>query len=280
LLGLALTGHLSFILPVAVLGLTLAWHTFKSQRYALPALVALLAVFLLGLTPYLYLVWADQQHYAYNYLRLVDLVQNPSRAPNPGSAPPWERVAWLVPGRNQYPPPPFAFDPIGVARNLARSGVVLFLFELGPLALGFVVTGFVRGLIGEPRTAIPLAAAATASLLFTAAFAAGPMIPIFLLPCALVCVVFLAAGFEPLLSRAPVLGVLALVATLSAPHLIRIYADRHPIGPWQLKVSQEDPTLAPTILPSLRQLQTPRLYGEQALGAIPQGSLVLGEWTE
>ncbi len=280
LCGLALTGHLSFILPVAILGLTLAWHTARFQRPVIPSLTLLLVVFLLGLTPYLYLVWADTRHYAYDYLRLVDLVHSPSGARIPGFTSPWERVAWLVTGRNRFPVIPFAFDPEATARNLLRSGTLLFLFELGPLALPFVLLGMFRGLLGEPRTAIPLVLTGASSLLFTAAIAGGGMTHLFLLPCALVCVVFLAAGIEPLLARRRVTGILVLLGVLLAPHLARIYADRQPIGPWGLRVEEEDPTLARTLLPSLRGFDTPRVYGEQALAAIPRGALVVANWPE
>ncbi|OLE18579.1 MAG: hypothetical protein AUI36_35870 [Cyanobacteria bacterium 13_1_40CM_2_61_4] len=189
-------------------------------------------------------------------------------------------MAWLVTGRNRYPVIPFVFDPGATARHLLRSGTLLFLFELGPLALPFVALGLFRGLIGEPRTAIPLALTGASSLLFTAAIGGGAMTNLFLLPCALVCVVFLAAGIEPLLARQRATGILVLLGVLLAPHLARIYADRHPIGPWGLRVEEEDSTLPPAMLPSLRGFDTPRVYGEQALAAIPRGALVVAPWPE
>src|SRR5260221_3706872 len=71
LLGLTLTGHLSFILPVAVFGLALAGHVFRTRPPALRELALLLGAFLLGLTPYLYLMWADTRPHPYHYPQLV-----------------------------------------------------------------------------------------------------------------------------------------------------------------------------------------------------------------
>lgn len=279
LLGLALSGHLLLIPLVASLGLALAWHVMRSQPRAILALAALLVAFLLGLAPYLYLVWADTQDYPFNYLRLVEQVQMPA-GPTPDFDTPWERVAWLVTSRGLYPPVPFPFSFVGTSRGFARCLSALFLFELGPLTAPFVLWGFVRLHGANARAALVLATVAAATLLFSGAIAAGTHIGIFLLPCTLVCAIFLAAGLEPLIAQRATLGALAFAAVVLAPHAIRIYTNEHPFGRWKLRVEIEDPDLERTPLPSLRGFRAPRLYGEQALAAIPRDALVIADWAE
>ena len=291
LLGLTLTGHLSFILPVALFGLALAWHVFRTRPPALRELAALLGLFLLGLSPYLYLIWADTRHYAYNYLDVVALVANPLGGPLPSFDTPWERVAWLVTGRNYFPPQPFPHLRPGMLRDVLRAAELMFLFELGPVALPLLVIGFLRQLARDLGITVLLALACAASFAFTAVFASGPMIHIFLLPATIVCVVFVAAGIESVYgvfanaARAHGLqllapAVLALAAVALPPHLLRVYANTHPIGPYHLRVEEEDPTFKPSVLPSMRGFVAGREYGEQALAAIPRDALVLGAWPE
>ena len=277
--GLALTGHLMLAPAVASLWAVLTWRVMSSQPRPILALAALIVAFALGLAPYLYLVWADTRDYPFNYLRLVELIHMPD-GPSADFDTPWKRVAWLVSSRGLYPPVPFPFSFRGTASGLARCLCVLFLFELGPLAPPFVLWGFLRLLRANAGAARVLAAVAAAALLFSGAIAAGTHMGIFLLPCTLACAIFLAAGIEPLIARRASLGALLLAAVVVAPHAIRVYANDHPIGRWKLRVEQEDPSLKPTRVPSLRGFHTPRLYGEQALASIPLHALVLAEWPE
>jgi hypothetical protein len=122
-------------------------------------------------------------------------------------------------------------------------------------------------------------------------FADRAMFPIFLLPAVITASVFVAAGIEPLYAgfaaaaRAQGLGLLAPAALALAvvalpPHFLRVYANAHPIGADRLRVEEEDPTLEPTAVPSMRGLVAGRLYGEQALAAIPRDAIVFGAWPE
>lgn len=288
LIGLALTAHLSFILPAAGLGLTLAWRAWRAGPGAVARLAGLLGVFLLGLTPYLYIAWADLHHAPVNYLRLVEMVDSPSGAPLPGLQNEWQRVLWLVTGRNQYPTHPLPIVPGPLARNLGHSLAVLFLFELGPVALLVALTGFARLVARDVAATWVLACTAALAFAFTAAVAAGPMIHIFLLPATVGCAAFVAADLETQIggkarvhgARAGLLATLALAALALPPHLIRVHAYHHPLGPHHLQVEEEDPTFKPAALPSLRDFRAPREYGTRALAAIPRGSLVLADWPE
>lgn len=279
--GLTLTGHLMMVPTIACLGLALALQVIRGRVPArsIPVLAALLAVFAVGLSPYFYLVWADARDVPFNYLRLVEQVQMPDGRTADFDTP-WERVHWLVTSRGLYPPIPQTYSLGGTARGLVYSLAVLFLFELGPFAPLFVLWGFVRLLRSHLRAALVLAAVGAAVLLFTAVIAAGTHVGIFLLPCTLVCALFIGAAVAPLIARRPVVGILAIVAIVAVPHAIRMHAHDHPIGPWRLRVQQEDPSLEVGWLPSLRGFHEPRRYGEAVLDAIPRDAFVLAEWAE
>ena len=209
-------------------------------------------------------------------------------APIPGFESPWQRVLWLVTGRNRFPAEPLPLAPGALIRNLLHSKVLLFLFELGPVALPAVIAGFLRLFMRDRLAALVLALVGGLSLLFTAAVASGPMIHIFLLPCTLACVILIAADLESLLGdqaklsrgRAGLVALLVFLALALPPQLIRIRADHHPIGRWKLHVEEEDPSFQPVTVPSLRGFTAPREYGTRALAAIPRGSLVLADWPE
>jgi len=279
LAGLALSGHLMLAPVVAVMGLALAWHVARTMRRPLPALAALLAVFLAGLSPFLYLVWADTHDVPFNYLRLVQQIHMPD-GPAPDFDTPWKRVRWLVTSRGLYPAVPFPFTLEGTIRGTVRCLFELFLFELGPVVLPLAAWGFARMLRADPRAAIVLCAVAAAALLFSGTIAPATHMGIFLMPATVACAVFTAAALAPLIARNLLLGALVLVAAVVPPHAIRIYANDHPIGRWRMHVEREDPALAPDRVPDLHRLRAPRLYGEQALDAIPRDALVLAEWSE
>ncbi|HEY6867174.1 MAG TPA: DUF2723 domain-containing protein, partial [Candidatus Eisenbacteria bacterium] len=93
LLGLMVTGHMSFLLPVATLGLALAGRALVARQRVVASLVLLAGAFALGLTPFLYVLWADGRSYPMNYLRLVDTVFDPAGLHNPYLTTPIKRLA-------------------------------------------------------------------------------------------------------------------------------------------------------------------------------------------
>src|SRR5437773_1489322 len=258
---------------------TVALHVVRTQPRRILALAALLAAFAAGLTPSLYLVWADTQDYPFNYLRLVSQIQMPN-GPTPDFDTPWKRVAWLVTSRGLYPSFPYPFSLRTTVGGVARCLAELFLFELGPVAPPFILWGSLRVRRAHPTAALILAGVAAATLLFSGAIAPGTHMGIFLLACTLVCAIFIAAGIEPLIARGAAPAALAIALLVVPPHAIRTRATDHPIGRWRLQTVQEDPTLGPERLPNLRGFHAPREYGEQALATIPRDALVFAEWSE
>jgi len=287
LIGLSLTGHLSFIFAAAGLGLALAWHVARMPGRAIPSLVALLGAFLLGLLPYLYILWADTHPVAYNYLHLVEVVQSPLGRPLRGFETPLERLGWLITAQNTYPPMHTAIDPRVVARNLIVATIDLFAFELGPLALVFALIGAV-GLWARRRSDVVILGLALAlSLFFSTAIGNNAMMQIYLMPSVAVLALFTAAGIEALLGRfasrgaaLAVVWIVVALAVLVPPQLIRVATYDHPLGPWRVRVEEEEASAHRGFLPSMRGNDEPRRFTDRALEIIPKDALVLATWTE
>ena len=291
LLGLSACGHLMFGPLIALLGVTLAWHTGVRRGLHVGRLLALLAAFVLGLTPYLYIPWADGHGYAMDYLRLVDLANHPLGRPASFHRPD-QRLAWLLLGRDQYPSHGMAFDPRSARRYLAWGIGHVALFEPGPLALIFALWGVVRLRARDPRMAALMVTLAAGSLLFSAAFAPGPtMLPIFLMPAVLMISIGSAWGLEPLIARlnarrtavrvagAGLLVLAPVVMSLTA-QAVRVAAAKHPFTRLHLRVVEENGETSRDIVPSMRGEFQARRIGEAAMAVIPQNALVVGHWKE
>ena len=292
LLGLMLTGHMAFSLPAAALGLALAGRVVAARERVVTGLLLLAGAFVLGLTPYLYLFWADAQSYPINYLKLLDTCVDPIHHHNPVLDTPWKRFAWTLFGRNEFPtPPPIKFDGGLFIKRLGHSAATLFLFELGPLALPFMVAGFVRRVRKDQGLALVLAAALASSLLIPGLLNTGFMLGVFLIPCTLLCSLLVADGLagaldwfaeRPRYGRlgAATLAILAPVLIALPPNAIRVYSYDHPLGPKRnIQVPQHDSRQLRSLIPTMHDYWGPRRFGEQAMAVIPPDALVAADWT-
>ncbi len=289
LLGLTLAGHMAFAPVVAVAGLTLAWRIPRNGALWLADELALLGAFLLGLSPYLYLVWADTAGQGLSYLRLVELAQWPVSAVPAGFRPPFARLAWLLTGRNEYPPLPFHLNPFMVAKNVSDTAFLLGLFEFGPIALGLGLWGAWqrhRSHASETRFLMALAAA---SIVFSIATSGYKILSIFLIPCYLLVAVFVGHGLQRLheqltrgrLARvAPVLVLALPVAGALLAHAARIATYDHPLGPLHSQVMEEDDIPERHLLPRMTGYDEPRRFVESAAQLLPDSALVICEWRE
>jgi hypothetical protein len=194
-----------------------------------------------------------------------------------------------VTGRNLYPPDPVGFHPRSILAMLPNCGAVLFLFELGPLALPLLAAGLVRHARRSPVRAALLAAAFAASLAFTAWLQFGPMLHLFLLPAILLGAIFVADGLDALLARvrgggAPVRVAVAALVAWSAlalpPALLRVHADRHPIGAAGWRVVEEDTAFRAGLVPGMQFDRGAEAWARTALDAFPRNALVLANWTQ
>ncbi len=291
LLGLTLTGHLAFALPVGALGLALAWRLSRASRRPVGSLAALAGAFLLGLTPYLYLVWADTQSFAMNYLRYVDLGLHPLGPRPEYFDSPWERVWWLISARNQLPPEPLIVLPRALARGLFEAATQFGLFEPGPLGIVLALTGLRRHLRTPGAAGGWFVALCSLSIGFASVLGSGMLTAVFLMPATLVIAIWAAFGLEALMAwgssrsrwaRAATAALVCLLPVLVAlpAHGLRVYTRHHRIGPLRLQIHEEVDRPGRGFVPSLRGYREPRRYGEAVLAAAPESALVIGEWPE
>lgn len=289
LLGLTLAGHMAFAPVVAVAGLTLAWSIPRKGARWFAGEVALLASFLLGLTPYLYLVWADTSGHGLNYLRLVELAQWPSGAVPESFRAPFDRFAWLLTGRNEYPPLPMEFSLRRLMKNASDTGFLLALFEFGPVAFALAAWAAWQRRATHTRETAFLVALAAASVLFSVVTSGYKILSVFLIPCYLVVAVFAGHGFQRLhdalargsLARfaAALVLVLPLIGALVA-HASRLATYDHPIGPFRSRVLEEDDITERHLVPRMSGYDEPRRFVESAAQALPDSALVICEWRE
>ena len=288
--GLMLTGHLATAPAALAIGAFLLFAPpgpFAAGGWRRATMA--LAGFLAGLTPVLYLVWADQVPHAMNYLdATLELDANQFGLTRATFDEPWERIPWLLLG-DQSARSNFLGHPRILARHLIDAGGVVWLFELGPLAIVPAALGAWR-LWRTRRLAAALAAAVVMLTFgFTAAFTYGKLQPIFLAVATLLVAVAVALGLEPLAARflpraaswarsaAALAGLAALILT---PHALRLRGQERPIPPHGWRFEEEGPPRIGTLWPSLAGYREPRLDGEATLEAIPPGALVLGRWNE
>jgi hypothetical protein len=291
LLGLTMTGHMVFAPAVAVLGVALAWRVWRTAPRPAGPLAALAGSFLLGLTPYLYLIWVDTRPFAMNYLAYVDLGCHPV-GPRPGNFDtPWERVWWLLTGRNFLPTVPLHVNARGFARALFESATQLGLFEPGPVGVALALAGLRRHLRTPGAAGGWFLAACALTVGFAGVLGSGTQTAVFLLPATLVICVWATFGLEGVLrwassawrgARVPTAALAGLLAVLVAlpAHGLRVYTRDHSIGPLRAQVHDEASGMYDGLVPSLRGYREPRRYGEAVFAAVPESALVIGEWRE
>ena len=289
LLGLTLAGHMAFAPLIAVAGLTLAWRVPRRGVAWLGDELALLGAFFLGLSPFLYLVWADSSGQGLSYLRLVELANWPASPVPESFRTPFARLAWLLTGRNEYPPVPFHLSPYMVAKNVSDTTFLLALFEFGPLAFALATWGAWRRWRARAGETGFLLALAAASVTFSVALSGYKILSIFLVPCYLLVAVFVGHGLESAHAwlervrgaRIATAAVLLLpLAGAAISHSARLATYDHPLGPLRSQVMEEDDIPERRLVPSMAGETEPRRFAESAARLLPDSALVICEWRE
>lgn len=287
LLGVACTGHLSHLGAVAFLGTALAWVAFRARR-AWPEWPQLAGAFVLGLTPYLYLVYADRVNLGFDYLDYVDHIFFPATGvPDASFDDAWERLRWLVFGRNLLPGSVMEFHPGDLLRASWKHSIPVGLFELGLPVVALVVPGLLRlarrdaGEVGRWIAIVGCSLALAAQVSFGGLFALFLLFPLALLSLAG------ALGLEGLVgmlvkggSRAWLVPLLA--AALMVPtHELRRRAYSHPIGVDRWMVHDEGSNRPLRLM--YRRLKHPwavRDFGRAVVRAVPDSSLLVANWPD
>ncbi len=287
LLGVACTGHLSHLGAVACLGLALAWAAWREGR-TWPEWPALVGAFVLGLTPYLYLVWADHVNLGFDYLDYVDHIFYPGTGvPDAHLDGAFERLRWLVFGRNLLPGSPMEFHPGDLLRAIRKHSLPVGLFELGLPVTALVVPGLVRMFRSDAGQAARLVALVAATLVLAAQVSFGGLFALFLLfPLALASLAAAlglewALGFVPggawRAAAVPLVAALLMVPT----HELRRRAYVHPIGQEQLMVHDEGSNRPLRLM--YRRLRHPyavRDFGRAIVRSVPDSALLVANWPD
>ncbi|MCK4237111.1 MAG: DUF2723 domain-containing protein [Candidatus Krumholzibacteria bacterium] len=290
-MGLTLTGHLSFA-PVILVIFVFLFLRSPPEGVSPPRYWSVLLLsFLAGLTPYLYLVWADHGGFPMNYLNYtIELGSGQFGLTEQTFNDPWERIPWLIFGKESRPLV-FLFHLRPMLWQLLRVLAIEFLYHSGPIGLPLFIMGSYHLLKKSGKKAFVLFAIIAASALFGAGFGPGRMLQIFLLPATIGIAVAISFGIwfliENFLGRksrfrfAKSVMILVLICvTIVAPHLIRVRLDRSYSFPQSLKMQVEGEPKIESAVPALRDFWEPRTYGERVLDLLPENSFVTGKWKE
>lgn len=289
LLGLTLAGHMAFAPWVAVAGLVLVWNVPRTGARWFADELALLIAFMVGLSPYAYLVWADQTGHGLSYLKLVELAQWPVVAVDPEFLSVRGRFQWLFMARNELPPIPVKFELRALAKNASDTFFLFGVFEIGPLAAIAAWSG-VRRRWKSAHMHVPLMAGMfMACVVFSMVTSGYKILSVFLIPAYLLCAVFIAYGVHELLTSptlrrsaglltAAVVVLLLLNAVLA--HSARLLSHQHPFGPLRSQVMEEDDRTERALVPSMAHESEAGRFVESAAKLLPDSALVICAWRE
>ena len=277
-LGLSLTGHLSFAPALAIAGLVLAVHAGANGRLS-PGLIAGAAVaFALGLTPYLYLAWADRHFPLTSYLHFTVEPASGQFGVTPATFDTEiERLRFLVFGAESRPHD-FVHHPRLALVNLGVAWARFVAFEVGPLAAVLALVGL-RGR-DSVVTRLLLAFAVVTSV-FSAFIVDGALLNVFMMGSVMGVLALAACGVDVALGSlgGKTLAAVALaIASLVFAHWLRVRVEHRPLfAPW-LRMEQEGMAPVHGFPLQLRGERTARMLAEDTFVAIPESSFVAAKW--
>lgn len=280
-IGLGLTGHLLFAPALAIAGLALVVRAARSRALSFPLVLGAIAMLALGVSPYLYLVFADHHYTLTNYLHYAiepaggQYGLTPSRF---DSTP--ERMLFLLLGPESHPHD-FAHHVPTALANMGMASARFLAFEVGPLAALLALAG-AGALAGRDRGAMGLLVAiALVTPVYGALVVDGPLLSVFLLASTVAVSALAACGLDALLARTGTSAPLAVAVALAAvavPHELRVRADRRPPGASWMHVVEKGPPHITTFLPQFRHEHSARDRAREVLAAIPESSFVAARW--
>lgn len=287
LLGLATTSHFAFAPAAAVLAIALFVRTAGTGvRAAAAGAVAIAGGVLIGFLPYLYVLWVDASGHPMNYLNTVVDARGGMFGLTPQAFDdPWERIRWLLLGREARPFHYYA-DPGSFAWNAMATFQRQVLFETGPVVLPLALIGVIALARSDASAAAALLAVGAGSFLWAAALANARLSQTFQLPLTLALCILAGIGIGAVAGRAAS-GRTALATMLAiglaagaalVPHAIREITRGAPIRGMSYVPEGGPPVHG--LLPSFRGYREPRETGEAALAALPPRALVIARWRD
>lgn len=281
-IGLAMTVHLSFGVLLALAGLALAAHARRAGALP-PALAAGCALALLaGLSPYLYLPFADARYTLTNHLRMaIEAAGGQYGLSADRFDSTWERMRFLLAGPEARPRSLAAHVPTAMV-NVSLAAARSALFEVGPLLALLAAIGARTMFRRDARVAALLVVAGVLTPLVGSLAVDGALLDVFMLTTTLAVTLLAAGAFEQLAAPGGtrVLWALLLaVAAIALPHELRVRAQAAggamPAG---LRPHVEGPPPVTTRVPSFRGEVRARREAEAILAALPESSFVAARW--
>src|SRR5438046_396221 len=194
--GLALTGRLSFAPALASAGLALAARAYSTGVLTLSLAVRAAVVFGLGLSPYLYLVFADQHFTLTNYLHYAIEPAGGQFGLTPArfdTTP--ERLGFLFFGTESHPHDFPHHLPTALV-NLGVAWARFVAFEVGPIAIPVALAGAGALRKRDPGAARLLVAVALATPVLGALVVDGALLNVFMMATTLAVAALAACGLD------------------------------------------------------------------------------------
>jgi hypothetical protein len=281
-IGLAMTVHLSFGVLLALSGLALAAHARRAGLLT-PALVAGGALALLvGLSPYLYLPFADARYTLTNHLRMAiepaggQYGLTPERFDST-----WERMRFLLAGPEASPRALAAHLPTAFVNVLHAVGRSV-LFDIGPLLAVLALLGVRTVFRRDVGAATVLVAAGVLTPLLGSIAVDSALLDVFMLGTTVAALLLAAGAFERIArpdGRRTWLALLVAIAAIALPHELRVRAQSSPNAwPAGVRPRVEGPPPVRTRVPSFRDETRARREALAVLAAIPESSFVAARW--
>jgi hypothetical protein len=292
-LGIVLTGHFAFAPAIVAMGILLILRK-PIDGTPRQVCISLFAIsFVMGLVPYLYLVWIGHGNHPMDYVKYtIEPKAGQFGATEKAFDNPWGRILWLFSGK-QIRPEFYFTDPRGVARNLAHILLIEFVYHYGPFAVPFFAWGAWQSARKRSAKRFMILGILSASLLFCMVVNYGRMQQIFMMPLTIASAILItfgiSSGMHILFDKsmnAPrlrvIAGVMIFTTIILTPHLLRVGAERSRRLPpkWKMPIEVAQMRGAVSLVPNLRGYLGPRMYGMRALELIPPNALVVCNFWE
>lgn len=279
LFGLALTSHLT----VLSLAPVLLWVLVRAARARtlLPEHFAAATVALVvGLLPFMYLLFADRPDQPMNYIEDVMRLEPGeffhSRAEMPYSA--LGRIAWLLSGR-QYLGQHGHLGLVDIVQRMRHLAGTLVLNDAHGLALPLALAGAVMLARRRDRYATVLALWLAGALFMTVIGARFEIVPVFFLPGLFVLMQAAGVALAGIEARSRAAFAIIAVLVIAAP-ILRL-AEPSPPGPLaRFAEARVAWTEFPAPWTPWKRDPTWEAYGLGVLGALPPQATVLTRWRE
>ena len=286
-LGLSMTGHLSFAPAVMVLGLMILFLKPLRLNWRLTWPVIAIA-FIAGLTPYLYLVWADSAGLPVNYLdytielgtQQYGLTENAFRNP-------FRRVFWLIAGQESSRTNLHSL--LALALTSMQFIISLFIYQFSVLALPLFIIGGWNLLKNPGKKTWALFGIVITSAILCVVMGNRRLLLIFEWPMTLAITIFISFGMQSLIrkrigNRAPrrslviSTGIILTILLVGTSHLIRHHWHRSNAIRAPMKVMLDSGPPVDTVVPNFNDYWKPRINGEKIMKLLPENSLVVFKW--